>query len=108
MRNEFIGKAAALSMKQRGPRLTLVTMSVDNTDSDCMGNEPVYHQGNRVGVTTSGAYGHATNLSLAFAYVEPQLAVVGTEFEVMIFGQMRQSRIIADSIWDPGNERLKA
>jgi dimethylglycine dehydrogenase len=107
-KQDFIGKAASLIAKQRGPRMTLVTMSVENTDSDCMGNEPVYHRGLRVGLTTSGAFGHATNLSLAFAYVEPQLAVEGTEFEVMIFGEMRTARIIADSIWDPSNDRLKA
>jgi dimethylglycine dehydrogenase len=40
--------------------------------------------------------------------VEPQLAMEGMEFEVMIFGEMRAARIIADSIWDPSNDRLKA
>jgi dimethylglycine dehydrogenase len=107
-KEDFIGKAASLSAKQRGPRLKLVTMSVDNTDSDCMGNEPVYHQGNCVGATTSGAFGHATNLSLAFAYVDPKLADIGTEFEVMVMGEKRAARIIPESAWDHGNERLRA
>ncbi len=105
---EFIGKAASLSKKQRGPRMVLVYLEVDNTDSDCMGNEPVYHNGKQVGVTTSGAFGHAVNKSLAFAYVDPELAKTGSEFEILIFSEMLKARIIPDSIWDPGNARLRA
>ena len=107
-KEDFIGKAASLSNKQRGPRMTLVYMSVDNTDSDCMGNEPVYREGKVVGVTTSGAYGHAVNASLAFAYVDPKLTAIGTGFEIMVLGEMRKARIIPESVWDGANERLKA
>jgi dimethylglycine dehydrogenase len=107
-KTEFIGKAACLSKHQRGPRMVLVYMSVDNTDADCIGNEPVYHNGKIVGLTTSGAFGYATNLSLAFAYVQPDLTREGTEFNVMMFGELRKARIISQPAWDAGNERLKA
>ncbi len=105
---DFIGKAASLSRKQKGQRMRLVCLEVDNTDSDCVGNEPVYLNGKVVGVTTSGAYGHTVNKSLAFAYVPPDATTEGTEFEVMIFSEMRKARIIAESVWDASNERLKA
>lgn len=105
---DFIGKAASLRRQQRGPRLKLVYLEVDNTDSDCMGNEPVYAGERLVGVTTSGGYGHAVNRSLAFAYVDPALAAPGTGFEAMIFGERRQARIIAEPVWDANNLRLKA
>ncbi len=107
-KREFIGKAASLVRQQSGPRQTLVYISVDNTDSDCMGNEPVYHDGKMVGVTTSGGFGHAVYASLAFAYVDPKLTGIGTQFEVMVLGEMRQARIIPESAWDCANERLKA
>ncbi len=107
-KEDFTGKAASLRLKQRGPRIKLVYMEVDNTDSDCMGNEPVYHDGKIVGLTTSGGFGHAVGKSLAFAYVDPKLTAVGTEFDVMVFTEKRKARIIAESIWDPKNERLKA
>ncbi len=107
-KENFTGKAASLSAKQRGERLKLVYMEVANTDSDCVGNEPVYHNGKIVGVTTSGAYGHATQKSLAFAYVSPELAAHGTAFEIMMFTKMRKATIIAESVWDPENIRLKA
>jgi dimethylglycine dehydrogenase len=107
-KEDFIGKQASFEKKQRGSRMQLVYMEVDNTDSDCMGNEPVYHGGKQVGVTTSGGFGHAVNKSLAFAYVDPTLSAVGTEFDVMIFTQRRKARIIAEPIYDPQNARLKA
>ncbi|MDE2384305.1 MAG: GcvT family protein [Alphaproteobacteria bacterium] len=107
-KQDFTGKAASLRLKQRGPRMQLVYMEVDNTDSDCMGNEPVYHGGKIVGLTTSGGFGHAVGKSLAFAYVEPSLTATGTEFDIMVFTQLRKARIIPESIWDPANARLKA
>jgi dimethylglycine dehydrogenase len=107
-KEDFTGKAASLSRKQKGQRMKLVTMEVANTDSDCLGNEPVYHAGKLVGITTSGAFGHAVNKSLAFAYVPPKLTANGTEFDVMVFTEMRKARIIPESIWDPDNARIKA
>ena len=104
---DFIGKSASLSMQQRGPRMKLVYLEVDNTDSDCAGNEPVYQGDKVVGLTTSGAYGHAVNKSLAFAYVDPKLTLRGTEFEVLVFDQRRAARIIAEPIWDAENARLR-
>ncbi len=104
----FIGKAASLSNQQRGPRMKLVYMEVDNTDSDCVGNEPVYQNGKAVGVTTSGSYGHAVNKSLAFAYVEPQLTAPGTELEVLMFNERRAARLIAEPAWDKDNARPRS
>jgi dimethylglycine dehydrogenase len=107
-KEDFIGKQASLLRQQKGPRMTLVYMSVDNTDSDCVGNEPVYHAGKVVGVTTSGAYGYTVGKSLAFAYVDPKLTATGTEFEVLVFGERRKARIIPESIWDAENARPRA
>jgi dimethylglycine dehydrogenase len=105
---DFIGKAATLSKHQRGPRMKLVCLEVANTDSDCMGNEPVYSGDKIVGLTTSGGYGHAVKKSLAFAYVDPNLTSIGTGLDVLMFGEKRKAAIIAESLWDPTNSRLKA
>ena len=107
-KDDFIGKAATLRRKQQGPRMKLVYIEVDNTDSDCVGNEPIYHNGKKVGLTTSGGFGQKTGKSLAFAYLPPELTAVGTELELMMFTEMRKARIIPESIWDPANDRLRA
>lgn len=107
-KEDFIGRTASLNFKQRGPRIKLVYMEVDATDSDCRGNEPVYSNGKVVGLTTSGTYGFAAKKSLAFAYVDPKLAADGNEFEILLLDQRHKARIIPEPIWDPKNERLKA
>ena len=61
-----------------------------------------------MGITTGGAYGHAVGKSLAFAYVDPEFAAAGTEFDVLMMGNTRKMRILADCAWDPKNERLRA
>jgi dimethylglycine dehydrogenase len=105
---DFIGKAASLSKKQRGERMRLVYLEVDATDSDCMGNEPVYSNGSVVGVTTSGAYGHAAEKSLAFAYVDPRMTAEGTPFEILMMGERRSARITSECAWDADNRRPRA
>ena len=106
-KDDFIGKRATLSSKQTGPRISLVYLEVDAVDADCLGGEPVYTDDKLVGVTTSGGYGFAVQKSLAFAYVEPDLAAPGAAFNIDILGTKRQARAIAQPIYDPKNERLR-
>jgi dimethylglycine dehydrogenase len=104
---DFIGKAASLVKKQRGARIKLVYLRVEAGDSDCRGNEPVYHGDKLVGATTSGAYGHTVGASLAFAYVDPTLIASGTKFDVLVLGQRRKAQVLAEPAWDAANIRLR-
>ena len=105
---DFIGKAATQKSKQEGGRIKLVYMEVDAIDNDCLGNEPIYLGDKIIGLTTGGAYGHAVEKSLTFAYVEPKLAEIGKEFEILMMGNKCKARIIQDPAWDPDNARLRA
>ncbi len=105
---DFIGKTATLEKKARGPRIVLVYGTLDATDADSLGNEPIYQGDRVVGLTTGGAYGHAVQASLAFAYVEPGLAAPGTVLDVLMFGERQRFTILGDAAWDPTNERIKA
>ena len=107
-KGDFIGRAASLSRQQHGPRTKLVYLEVDTGDVDCAGNEPVYHGARLVGLTSSGGYGFAVGKSLAFAYVEPALAAAGTAFDILILGERRAARVLAEPAWDPANLRLRA
>jgi dimethylglycine dehydrogenase len=107
-KGEFVGREATLRARERGPRFLLAYLEVDAADADCLGNEPVFADGRRVGVTTSGGYGFAVGKSLAFAYVEPPLAAPGTPLGVEILGDRRPARVLAEPAWDPANERLRA
>ncbi len=105
---DFIGKAASQKSKQEGARIRLVYLAVDAGDADCLGGEPVFANGEAVGVTTSGAYGYSVGQSLAFAYVEPKLAAPGAVLEVDILGKLCKARVLAEPVYDPKNLRLRA
>jgi dimethylglycine dehydrogenase len=105
---DFVGKLGTLESQRHGPRTLLTYLEVDATDADCLGNEPVYCEDRLVGVTTGGAYGFAVRKSLAFAYVQPATVRAARDFEVMIRGEKRTARIVAQPAWDPNNERLRA
>ena len=105
---DYIGKAALDARRAKGALpYRLAYLEVDAGDADVLGNEAVWSNGSLAGVATSGAYGHAVKKSLAFAYVKPELAAVGTTLEIQILGDRRRARVIAEPAYDPGNERLR-
>ena len=105
-RKEFIGRDATLSRKLIGIGIKLVYISLETNDVDCLGNEPVLDNEEIIGVTTSGAYGHTVDKSLAFAYVQKKYSEPDTEFEVRILGKKYKARVIKGPIYDPKNLRL--
>ena len=105
---EFIGKAGTLRSKREGPRFALSYLEVDATDADCLGNEPVSFDGQPAGLTTGGAYGFAVRTALTFAYLDPKLRRDGARIEIMIRGELRSARLLAEPAWDPANQRLRS
>ena len=103
----FIGRDATLSRKLLGMNTKLVYVSVETVDSDCLGNEPVLDNGQIIGVTTSGAYGHTFGQSLAFAYVQPQYSKSGTQFEIRVLGHNCTATVLEEAVHDPDNHRLR-
>ncbi|MBT8207894.1 MAG: FAD-dependent oxidoreductase [Acidimicrobiia bacterium] len=104
---EFKGKAATLA--RRGSDLDMVCVygELDADDADCRGNEPVYKDGQMIGLTTSGTFAHSLGKSLFFAYVHPDFCAAGTDLEVQVLGQRRNATLQADPAWDPKSERLR-
>ena len=103
----FIGRESTLSRKLLGVNTKLVYVSVETSDSDCLGNEPVIDNEQIIGVTTSGAYGHTVYQSLAFAYVQPQYAEPGTQFEIKILEKNCIATVLTKAVHDPENLRLR-
>ncbi len=108
MDKDFIGKAGLEKQQADGIALKLVTLLVDADDADAWGYNPIYNGDQRVGMTSSGGYGHRTKQSIAFGYVPPELAKPGTELEVEILGDKRPAKVAAMSVYDPKMERMKA
>lgn len=107
-KDDFIGKNALEVKKIDGISTQCIYLSVDVDDSDCRGNEPVMVDGKAIGVVTSGAYGHSVGKSLAFAYVDAAFAEPGTELTIEIVGKYHKAIVLADPVYDPENEKLRA
>jgi len=108
-KSDFVGREALERIKKAGVALKLVYLEVDALDADCIGGEPIHAEGRVVGVTTSGGFGHRVQKSLAFAYVEPPFAKVGTQIEVEVLEDRRIATVVeSDPAYDPANERLRA
>ena len=104
---DFIGKAAALKEKTDGPKRTRIFMVVDATDSDVMGDEPIWVDGKVVGWVTSGGYGHFVDQSLAQGYIPTGLVRAGMQLEIEILGERRPARLQMDPPFDPHALRMR-
>ena len=108
----FRGRDATLARQDRIETklvyLDLTAPDATPLDNDARGGEAVLSSGRRVGVLTSGGYGHHTGRSLAFAYVEPALAAPGTTVEVDLLGRIVRATVLAAPVHDPDNHRPRA
>ena len=107
-KEDFVGKAATLKARQEGAAMTCIYFECEKGDSDIKGGEAVLVGDRSVGVTTSGGFGHYTGKSLGFAYVEPEMAASGTNFDVFVLGGRRKATVLGEPAWDPKSERLRA
>ncbi|MEL6373272.1 MAG: FAD-dependent oxidoreductase [Pseudomonadota bacterium] len=108
-REAFVGRDGLAAWQRKGFDNHFVTLEVHGVgDADARGSEPLYHEGELVGRTTSGGYGWRTQRSLALAMVPPALSAEGTRFEVKILGERHDATVVAESPYDPKNERLRA
>ncbi|MDH4110291.1 MAG: FAD-dependent oxidoreductase [Gammaproteobacteria bacterium] len=107
-KGDFLGRDALLAAKKAGSRYALVTLTVDGvTDADALGNNALTKGGKLVGRATGGGYGFRIDRSLALGMVTPDLAEPGTALEIEILGRTYPATVVAESPFDPGNERLR-
>jgi len=106
---DFPGKAAIQSEKQRGPAKRFVTLTIDAGAADAPYMSTLWQGDQVVGETTSGGYGYRVAASIAFGMLRADLAAPGTELEVDIYGERRKAVVQEDQpLWDPQNERIRA
>ncbi|MBL9054532.1 MAG: aminomethyltransferase, partial [Tabrizicola sp.] len=107
-KGDFRGRKATLDRASEGLSTVLAYLKIDATDNDARGGEAVFAGDTCVGVTTSGGYGHATGLSLAWAYLPPANASPGTSLTVELLGERRPATVLAAPAHDPENLRPRA
>ena len=106
-KNDFVGRDAALAEREAGPKRRLVTFVVNDAGADCIGDEPVWHDGKVVGWITSGGFAHHVGKSLALGYVPAELSVAPSGFEIEILGNRRPAAIAPKPLFDPEGKRMR-
>ena len=107
-KGDFAGREALIRQQQEGVPRRFVTLGVEAEDADAWGNEPLYRDGAMVGRATAGAFGHVLGQSLALGYVAREAGALGTALQIEILGTRRAATVIADSAFDPINQRPRA
>jgi glycine cleavage system aminomethyltransferase T/glycine/D-amino acid oxidase-like deaminating enzyme len=103
-----IAHDALAAAKASGPRKRLRCLMLDDPLAVCLGNEPVRVDGEVVGRVTSGGYGFAVERSIAYAYLPPDRAAVGTRGEVEVFGDWVGFEVAREPLYDPDNARIRS
>ncbi|MDV7143298.1 FAD-dependent oxidoreductase [Tropicimonas sp. TH_r6] len=106
---DFPGKTALLTERQRGVAKRFVQMIVEAGEADAPYMSTIWSDDAIVGETTSGDWGYRVGASIAFGTVKAELAVPGTELEIEIFGKRYKAVVQPDQpLWDPENARIRA
>jgi dimethylglycine dehydrogenase len=107
-KGDFVGKAAAVTEKEKGAAKKFVMMVVDAPHADVVGYEVVLKDNVPVGHVTSGGYGHCVGKSLAAGYLPTALAIDGATFTIDILGEHCKATVTAAALHDPKGARLRA
>jgi len=106
---DFIGCQNIKKRQSEGGAIQLAYLLFDDDIAcECYGNEAVYHNGELIGLTTSGAYGHRIGKSLAFAYLKPAMVTPGLEVTIDTSIGTRTAHIEMEAAYDATNEKLRS
>ncbi|MGB1153096.1 MAG: GcvT family protein [Paracoccaceae bacterium] len=106
-KSDFIGKAALQQRHAEGLRRKLVTLELTSRAAPAHGGASLM-QGDRViGTVTSGEWGHRVNKNLAYAFVAPEHAEVGSAAELDLCGRRVPTKVIPFGPYDPDHIRMR-
>ena len=100
-KGDFLGRDALLERKKQGPAKRLVSLHVKSDAAPAHGGASVMAGGRIVGTVTSGDWGHRVGMNLAYAFLEPGLAVPGSALEIDIIGMRVAAEVIEPGPYDP-------
>ncbi len=104
---DFIGRDAAARARNEVPDRVLVLLEIDADDADASQDDGIWIGDRRVGLVTSGAFGHHVGMSLALAYVDPDVETSRPELTVFVVGDPRPARILPEMPYDPEGRKLR-
>ena len=107
----FLGKDALLEQKQAGLKRMLVTFVLNDPGPVLWGGEPIYRNGQAVGYTTSGSYGHTLGAAVGMGYVKSQEGVTPEfirlgRYEINVAGRRFEATPHLKPPFDPERRKI--
>jgi 4-methylaminobutanoate oxidase (formaldehyde-forming) len=106
-KGDFQGRDALVRQKSEGLKRKLCCLVLAQPRVVALGNEPVFADGRVVSRVTSGGYGYVVGESVAFAYMPPTLATIGTQVGIEVDGERVPAAVSRDPRYDPSNSSIK-
>jgi glycine cleavage system T protein len=109
----FIGREALLETRDRTPTRRLVQFRLLDPEPLLFRDEPIVMDGERIGLLTSGSYGHTLGAAIGMGWVRhpdgvtPEL-LRSARFEIEIGGERHPAAASLHAFYDPKGERLRA
>jgi 4-methylaminobutanoate oxidase (formaldehyde-forming) len=109
----FIGRDALLRQKEAGLKKRLVQFALEDPEPLLYHNEPIYRDGEIVGYTTSGNYGHHLGAAIALGYVNHPDGVDAEfvnsgRYEIEVACERFPARASLRPLYDPKAERIRS
>lgn len=109
----FIGREALLQQRQAGlPKRRLVQFLLEDAEPLLYHNEPIYRDGERVGLTTSAMFGHTLGAAVAMGYVGHPNGVSSDHvacgnYEIQLPERRVRARASLTPLYDPKGSRVR-
>jgi len=106
----FIGRDALLAQNEAGPKRRLVQFKLEDPEPLLYHDEPVFRDGELVGHTTSGMFGHTVGCSVAMGYVAVpdgigRIELLDPPFQLQVKGQRIDAVASYRPFYDPASLR---
>ena len=83
-------------------------MTFDDPSAVVVGKEPILDGDRVLGYVTSASYGHSIGRGIAYGYLPIDYADVGTNVDVLYFGERLRATVANEPLYDRRGSRMKA
>lgn len=111
--SDFIGRKALEQQKQAGLRRRLVHFLMDHPEPILLHDEPIFRDGELVGMTTSGTFGYSLGRSVGMGYIKMPEGADKAWFEeasykIELGGSQFAAKASIRPFFDPAHEQVKS
>jgi 4-methylaminobutanoate oxidase (formaldehyde-forming) len=110
---DFVGRSALEAQKAKGLERRLVQFQLDEPELMLYHDEPIYRNGKRMGLTTSGGWGHSVGKAIAMGYAHGEAGRLDAawvregEWEIEMAGKRYPASASLRPAYDPASKRVR-